>query len=113
MMVHIPRVLMLGAVFLVLVGARPADDLDTFIQMHMARRQIVGLSLAIIHEGRIVDARAYGTTKRNGNVPISTDTLFQAGSVSKAVSAFGAVRLVESDKLSLTEDVNQKLKSWH
>ena len=113
MMVHIPRVLMLGAVFLVLVGARPADDLDTFIQMHMARRQIVGLSLAIIHEGRIVDARAYGTTTRNGKVPITTDTLFQAGSVSKAVSAFGALRLVESDKLSLTEDVNQKLKSWH
>jgi len=104
---------MLGAVFLVLVGARPADDLDTFMQMHMARRQIVGLSLAIIHEGRIVDARAYGTTTRNGKVPITTDTLFQAGSVSKAVSAFGALRLVESDKLSLTEDVNQKLKSWH
>ena len=112
MMVHILRVLMLGAVFLVLVGARPADDFDTFIQMHMARRQIVGLSLAIIHEGRVVDARAYGTTTRNGKVPVTTNTLFQAGSVSKAVAAFGALRLVESNKLSLTEDVNEKLKSW-
>ena len=79
----------------------------------MARRQIVGLSLAIIHDGRIVETRAYGTTTRNGKTPVTPSTLFQAGSVSKPVSALGALRLVDVGKLSLDEDVNAKLKSWH
>ena len=98
---------------LVAVGMRPADELDRFIQTQMARRQVVGLSLAIIHEGRIAETRAYGTTTRNGKTPVTPATLFQAGSVSKPVSALGALRLVEVGKLSLDEDVNTKLKSWH
>src|SRR5438093_172961 len=113
MIVNGMRFFVLGAVLLVSAGARPPDEFDTFIQTHMARRQIVGLSLAIVHGGRIVDARAYGTTTRNGKVPVTTTTLFQAGSVSKPISALGALRLVEAGKLSLDEDVNKKLKSWH
>ena len=49
---------------------------------------------------------------RNGKTPVSTSTLFQAGSVSKPVSALGALRLVEAGKLSLDGDVNAKLKLW-
>lgn len=111
-MMLLTRWFALGAAVLILSAARPADELDTFIQTHMARRQIVGLSLAIIHEGRLVDARAYGTTTRNGKVPVTTTTLFQAGSISKPVSALGALRLVDGGKVSLDEDVNLKLKSW-
>jgi len=98
---------------LVTVAAQRPDELDTFIQTRMARRQIVGLSLAVIHEGRIVDTRTYGTTTRNGNARVTPATLFQAGSVSKPVSALGALRLVDTRKLSLDEDVNARLKSWH
>jgi len=39
-------------------------------------------------------------------------TLFLAGSISKPVAAIGALSLVERGKLSLTEDVNARLKSW-
>jgi CubicO group peptidase (beta-lactamase class C family) len=88
----------------------PADDLDTFIQDQMSQRQINGLSLAIIHDGKI-DARAYGLVGRGG-APVTTATLFQAGSISKPVAAMGALKLVEQGVLSLAEDVNAKLKSW-
>jgi len=44
--------------------------------------------------------------------PVTSDTLFQAASVSKPVAALAALRLVESGKLSLDDDVNQYLKSW-
>jgi CubicO group peptidase (beta-lactamase class C family) len=94
------------------VRTQPPDELDLLIQTQMARRQIAGVSLAIIHEGRIADVRAYGTTTRDGKTKVTTSTLFQAGSVSKPVSALGALRLVDSGKLSLDEDVNMKLKSW-
>ena len=44
---------------------------------------------------------------------MTTDTLFQAGSVSRSVAALGALSLVEAGKLSLDADVNGTLKSWH
>jgi len=87
-----------------------ADDLDTFIQAQMPQRQINGLSLAVIENGKI-ESRAYGVTSRGG-VAVTTTTLFQAGSISKPVSAIGALKLVERGRLSLDEDVNRKLKSW-
>jgi CubicO group peptidase (beta-lactamase class C family) len=90
--------------------APPPDHLDTFIQTQMAQREIKGLSLAIIQDGKI-DARAYGVTSHSG-APVTTATLFQAGSISKPVAAMGALRLVQQGALSLREDVNAKLKSW-
>ena len=95
---------------LALTIPQPAADLDAFIQAQMAQRQINGLSLAVIQDGKI-QARAYGVTARGGP-PVTTDTLFQAGSISKPVAAMGALELVEQQKLSLDEDVNAKLKTW-
>jgi CubicO group peptidase (beta-lactamase class C family) len=91
---------------------RSTDDLDAFIETQMARREIVGLSLAVIDDGRIVETRAYGTTSRGGSVRVTPATLFQAGSISKPVAALAALQLVERGKLALDEDVNVKLKSW-
>src|SRR5205085_10557763 len=56
--------------------------------------------------------KAFGITEAGGTTPVTTRTLFQAGSVSKPVAALGALHLVEERKLSLDEDVNRKLKSW-
>ena len=91
---------------------RPADDLDAFVAAQMAQRRIAGLSLAIIQDGRVVDARAYGVTELGGSQPVTTSTLFQAGSISKPVAAMGALRLVEQGRLPLETDVNATLKSW-
>jgi CubicO group peptidase (beta-lactamase class C family) len=106
-----PRIVLLATVaVLSLATAPPADDLDTFVQAQMSQRQVNGLSLAIIENGRI-EARAYGVTGRRGS-RVTPTTLFQAGSISKPVAAMGALRLVEQGTLSLDEDVNARLKSW-
>src|SRR5262249_25102841 len=57
-------------------------------------------------------ARAYGTTELGGSTPVTTKTLFQAGSISKPVAAAAMLALVQEGKLSLDEDVNVKLKTW-
>ena len=41
---------------------------------------------------------------QGGQTPVTARTLFQAGSISKPVSALGALRLVEQGKLALDED---------
>jgi CubicO group peptidase (beta-lactamase class C family) len=104
------RRLLLLATVLALAVAPPPDDLDAFVQDQMSQRQITGLSLAIIQDGRI-EARAYGVTA-SGGPAVTTTTLFQAGSISKPVAAMGALKLVELGTLSLDEDVNTKLKTW-
>jgi CubicO group peptidase (beta-lactamase class C family) len=90
----------------------PSDVVDDVILGEMRKRHVAGLSLAIIQDGKIVKARGYGVTERGGDSPVTTATLFQAGSISKSVSALGALRLVEQSKLALDEDVNARLVTW-
>jgi CubicO group peptidase (beta-lactamase class C family) len=70
------------------------------------------VSIAFFKDGRVNWARGYGLADKTINKPVTPDTLFQAASISKSVTAFAALRLVQQGKLSLDEDVNLKLVSW-
>src|SRR5207249_10555014 len=71
-----------------------------------------GLSVVVIDGYKSAWTKAYGTTELGGKAPVTTKTLFQAGSISKPVAATGMLALVQAGKLSLDEDVNVKLKTW-
>ncbi len=107
----------------------PADDLAARIQRverglqssgaakatiaeRMAFYKVPGVSVAVVAGGKIEWARGYGLTAAEGGKPVTPDTLFQAASLSKHVAAMVALRLVDEGKLSLDEDVNQKLRTW-
>ncbi len=89
---------------------KPAADI-TLKQM-METFNLPGLSVAVIENYQIAWAKGFGVTEYGGSKPVTTKTLFQAGSISKPVAAVGSMWLVEQGKLSLDEDVNKKLKSW-
>jgi CubicO group peptidase (beta-lactamase class C family) len=86
--------------------------LDDFIAAKMADRHIAGLSLAIIHERKIVEEKAYGFADLSGQTRVMLGTLFQAGSISKPLAAYAALHLVEQGRLKLDADVNTQLSSW-
>lgn len=77
----------------------------------MAHYHVPGVSIAVIEKCRIVDARGFGLKSWEGE-PVTRDTLFQAGSISKSVTAIGALRLVEKRVLGLDEDIRRYAKSW-
>jgi CubicO group peptidase (beta-lactamase class C family) len=77
----------------------------------MAAMHVPGVSVAMIHGGKIEWARGFGV-KSIGGAPVTPDTLFQAASISKPVAALAVLRFVESGKINLDTDVNQYLKSW-
>jgi len=83
-------------------------DLQKLMQLY----NVPGLSIAVIDNFQIVWSKAYGVIESGSNTPVTPRTLFQAGSISKPVAAAGALYLVEKGKLSLDENVNQKLKTW-
>src|SRR5215467_8292855 len=86
--------------------------LEMTIQQLMDTFKVPGLSVAVIDNYKIAWAKGFGVTEPGGSKPVTTHTLFQAGSISKPVAAAGALWLVEHGKLSLDEDVNQRLKTW-
>ncbi len=81
------------------------------LAQRMTELHIPGVSIAVVHEGKIEWAKGYGILQ-TGGAPVNSDTLFQAGSISKPVAAMGTLRLVEEGKLSLDVDINKGLTSW-
>src|SRR5690348_11587548 len=78
----------------------------------LARWHIPAVSLAIIHDYQIEWAEGYGFRELGQPERIDPDTLFQACSMSKAVTALAALRLVEQGKLDLDANINTFLTSW-
>jgi beta-lactamase family protein len=72
---------------------------------------VPGVSITIIHDGKIEWTKNYGV-KRLGGDPVTTQTLFQVGSISKPVAAMGALRLLQEGRLHLDQNVNDVLTSW-
>ncbi len=77
----------------------------------MAELNVPGVSIAVIHDGRIEWARGFGATSKAGP-PVTPDTLFQAASISKPVFALGVLHLVDAGKLKLDTNVSKYLRSW-
>lgn len=82
------------------------------ISERMRSTSIPGASIALIEGGDIVWATGLGVLRSGGADPVTTDSLFQAASISKPVAAFAALKLVEDGALDLDEDVNEMLLSW-
>jgi CubicO group peptidase (beta-lactamase class C family) len=78
----------------------------------MAHYKVPGVSVAFFDRGEIVWTRTYGFADVASKKPITTETRFQAASISKPVAALAALRLVQDGKLNLDENVNDKLRGW-
>ncbi|HLK60880.1 MAG TPA: serine hydrolase [Chthonomonadaceae bacterium] len=78
----------------------------------LAYYETPGISIAVIEDYEIAWTRGYGVKEAGKSDAVTTETLFQAGSISKPVAAMAALHLVEAGKLDLDEDVNTYLTSW-
>src|SRR5215813_10707843 len=82
------------------------------IAERMKHYKVPGLSIAVIKDFKIARARGYGLKHVQTTEAVTTETLFQAGSISKSVKAAVAMKKVEQGKISLDEDINNKLTTW-
>lgn len=78
----------------------------------MAQSHLPGISIAVIDNDRVAWARGFGLKEADKTDAVTTSTLFQAQSISKAVAATATLALVNSGLLSLDESPNLYLKSW-
>jgi CubicO group peptidase (beta-lactamase class C family) len=82
------------------------------IEEILKNARVPGLSVVVIQDFRIHWAKTYGLADVRSGRRVVVETLFQAASISKPVTALATLRLVQDGKLSLDEDVNRYLKSW-
>jgi CubicO group peptidase (beta-lactamase class C family) len=78
----------------------------------MASHKVPGFSIALIDRGELAWAKGYGVLEVGGDQAVTTETIFQAASISKLVTAMVACALVEGGVLDLDADVNTVLRSW-
>jgi CubicO group peptidase (beta-lactamase class C family) len=106
------RIRRVESALLAAVTIKGAQPQGMSLAERMKFYRIPGASVAVVNEGRVEWARGFGVKDAATNEPVTTETLFQAGSISKPVAALAALRLVQDGKLSLDEDVNAKLTTW-
>lgn len=80
---------------------------------YLSDLSIPGGAVAVIENGKVILARGFGVADAAAGTPVRQDTLFNIGSTSKSVAAWGAMRLVSEGKLTLDEAVNARLQRWH
>lgn len=78
----------------------------------MKVNHVPGVSIVVIDRDRIEWARGFGLTSAADGCRVDKMTMFQASSISKAVTAAVALKLVKEGVLKLDENVNDELTSW-
>jgi CubicO group peptidase (beta-lactamase class C family) len=84
-----------------------SDLVDAYVHVEMQRRQIPGLALLIVRDGKIVRAQGYGFSNVELKVPVRPETIFQSGSMGKQFTAEAVMMLVEQGKLSLDDPLTK------
>lgn len=86
--------------------------LDIRIPGFMETYSVPGTALAIIKDGKLVWKNAYGYSDLNSGIELTSDTHMRVQSISKSVTAWGVMRLVEKGKLDLDRPVKDYLQEW-
>lgn len=79
------------------------------VRAEMERRQIPGLAATVVREGQIVWTACYGKADLENDVSVTEQTVFRFASVSKAITAVAALRLVEAGRLTVDTPVSERV----
>jgi D-alanyl-D-alanine carboxypeptidase len=100
------------------IPARPADtapllknpgldiaELDALLARHVKENDLVGLSVGVMQQGKVVLAKGYGFASLETRRPVTAETMFAIASVSKQFTCAAVMLLAEDGKLSLNDRV--------
>ncbi len=86
------------------------DELvSTFVKKAMQFYEIPGVSLALIKDKRLIYHKAFGVKNVLTQEPVTSETLFEAASITKIVFAFAVNRLAERGRIELDKPLFEYL----
>ena len=81
---------------------KPFDDM---MLKFMAEHQVVGASLAIAKDGKLLYSRGFGYADREKETAVQPESLFRIASISKPITAVAILQLIERGKLKLSDRI--------
>lgn len=87
-------------------------ELDRYTAQAVRDWNVPGLSIAVVHDGRVVFARGYGVQTLGRAAPVDTQTLFAIGSTTKAMTTMALAMLVDDGKLAWDDPVTKHLPGF-
>jgi CubicO group peptidase (beta-lactamase class C family) len=95
------------------VFAQTPAQIDAIVLDEMARQNIVGMAVGIIRDGNIFYAQGYGYQDLAHKTPVTTNTVFRWGSISKTLTATATLRLAEENPdFKLNDKVTEHVSYW-
>ncbi len=77
------------------------------------QKKLGSAAMVLIEKGKVIGEHGFGLANIESNIPVKTDqTLYLLSSVSKAITAWGIMKLVQDGKLALDEPVMRHLRRW-
>jgi CubicO group peptidase (beta-lactamase class C family) len=80
------------------------DKVEEFVTSVMKKRGVPGVAVGMLYKGEMVTA-GFGVTNVEHPLPVTDETLFQIGSITKTFTGTAMMRLVEMGKLELEATV--------
>ena len=88
------------------------EYLDGRIALLMAQYGVPGVSIALVRGGKLAWSGAYGYADLEHGRKMTVDAVFRVESISKSVTAWGVMKLVQQGLVSLDDPVQQYLGDW-
>ncbi|UII74089.1 beta-lactamase family protein [Pseudomonas sp. HN11] len=79
----------------------------------MAQANVPGLSIALVNGQELIWARGFGMADKARGLPVTPNTAFRAGAISKLLTASAALQLVEQQRLALDAPIQQTLREFY
>lgn len=79
---------------------------ETGISEIMNQTNVVGVSVAVVKNNKIIYSHSFGFKNIETNEPLTNECIFRIASISKSFSATSIMQLVEAKKLTLEDDAS-------
>ncbi|MBC6491325.1 serine hydrolase domain-containing protein [Flavihumibacter stibioxidans] len=90
-----------------LPGYAQPEKAEAGINALMQQKQVVGLSVAVVKNNKVIYSQAFGLKDLESGTPLDKDHIFRIASISKSFSATSIMQLIEQEKLSLDDDMSK------
>ena len=84
------------------------EHLSWLIRKEMKRNKVMGVSIAIVDDQKVLWAQGFGYSDAKNEIPATPETVYRIGSISKLFTAMATMKLVEDGQV----DIDRPLKIY-
>jgi CubicO group peptidase (beta-lactamase class C family) len=104
--------MLVSAVPSIFAAELPTQSIDSFIDRALIRWEVPGLAVVVLRDGKVIHRRVAGLRDVDRNLPVTPNTLFALGSISKSFTVAGLDLLARAGKFDWDAPVTTYLPEF-